>query len=292
MRMTTNTRPTPDTTLDEPLTAAVADAESLLNVVAWPDEPYGVRIVELTAPGVWGLCSGSGHGFARAVGIAAGCAIMVASRRIASAFNGMTSGIVEELLAELRVPATTAARFTARCRASAAVMGTVAIEQTATHELAHALAADIDPALDEARAQSYRKLPSTFRRVDNPDVQAAAHGPAWAAAVAILYRRCQAIRGDVASKWASHAATEFHRYGMNYAAVAEALAAVTDDAAIRPLLSDRAFMTRVEAVMPSMAERAEIIASQHTAPTGVPPVAAADVSGGREAAIHDERDEQ
>ena len=80
---------------------------------------------------------------------------------------------------------------------------------------------------------------------------------------------------------------------MQYAAVTKAVAAVADDTPIRSLLRDRGFMARVEAVVPSCDERVALIARRRdTAPTGVPPVAAADVSGGREAALHNEGDEQ
>jgi hypothetical protein len=271
----------------------VADAESLLNVVAWPDEPDGVRIVELTAPTVWGLCSGSGHGFARAHGFPAGAAVMVAARRIADLHVDAAADTAQQLMADLRVPATAAGRLVARCRDSGCTMATVAIEHTAAHELAHALAADTDTVLDDARANALRDLPAAFSRVEAPEISAAHHGPAWAAAAAIIYGRCQRIRAAVASKWAALSLAEFPRYGMQYAAVAKAVAAVADDTPIRSLLHDRAFMARVEAVVPTCDERVALIARrQDTAPTGVPPVAAADVSGGREAALHNEGDDQ
>ena len=79
---------------------------------------------------------------------------------------------------------------------------------------------------------------------------------------------------------------------MQYAAVAKAVAAVADDTPIRSLLRNRDFMARVEAIVPSCDERvALIVRRRDTAPTGVPPVAAADVSGGREAALHNEGDD-
>jgi hypothetical protein len=293
MRMTTNLPPTPDAALDELIVSAVADAESLLGVVAWPDEADGVRIVELTAPTVWGLCSGSGHLFARAHGFPAGAAVMVATRRIAHLHADAAADTAQQLKADLRVPATAAGRLVDRCRDSGCTMATVAIEHTAAHELAHALAADIDTALDDARANALRDLPATFSRVETPAISAAHHGPAWAAAAAIIYGRCHGIRAAVASKWATLSLAEFPRYGMQYAAVAEAVVAVTDDAPIRSLLRDRDFMARVEAVVPTCDERVALIARrQDTAPTGVPPVAAADVSGGREAALHNEGDDQ
>ena len=288
-----NAPTTSDAALDEHLAAAVADAESLLNVVAWPDEPDGVRIVELTAPTVWGLCSGSGHGFARAHGFPAGAAVMVAGRRIAELHVDAAADTAQQLMAGLRLPATATGRLVARCRDTGCTMAIVAIEHTAAHELAHALAADVDADIDDARANALRDLPATFLRVETPEISAAHHGPAWAAAAAIIYGRCQRIRAAVAGKWAALSLAEFPRYGMQYAAVTKAVAAVADDTPIRSLLRDRGFMARVEAVVPSCDERVALIARRRdTAPTGVPPVAAADVSGGREAALHNEGDEQ
>lgn len=288
----TNLPPAPDAALDALIVSAVADTESLLGVVAWPDEPDGVRIVELTAPTVWGLCSGSGHGFARAHGFPAGAAVMVAAWRIAALHADAAADTARQLMADLRVPATAAGRLVARCRDSGCTMATVAIEHTAAHELAHALAADLDADLDDARANALRDLPATFSRVEAPEISAAHHGPAWAAAAAIIYGRCQRIRAAVAGKWAALSLAEFPRYGMQYAAVAEAVAVVADDTPIRSLLRDRDFMARVEAVVPTCDERVALIARRRdTAPTGVPPVAAADVSGGREAALHNEGDD-
>jgi hypothetical protein len=293
MRMTTNLPPPPDAALDELIARAVPDAESLLGVVAWPDEADGVRIVELTAPTVWGLCSGSGHLFARAHGFPAGAAVMVAARRIAALHVDAAADTAQQLLADLRVPAAAAGWLVARCRDSGCTMATVAIEHTAAHELGHALAADVDADIDDARANALRDLPTSFSRVETPEISAAHHGPAWAAAAAIIYGRCQRIRAAVAGKWAALSLAEFPRYGMQYAAVAEAVAVVADDTPIRSLLRDRDFMARVEAVVPTCDQRVAMIARRRdTAPTGVPPVAAADVSGGREAALHNEGDEQ
>lgn len=292
-RSETNLPPALDADVDELVARATADAESLLGVVAAPDEPDGVRIVGgLAAPTVWGLCSGSGHAFARAHGFPSGLAVMVAGRRIAALHAAAAAETAGQLLVELRVPATAAARLVARCRDSSDTMATVAIEHTAAHELAHALAADTDTALDDARANALRDLPATFSRVDTPEISAAHHGPAWAAAAAIIYSRCQGIRVAVAGKWAALSHDEFVRYGMQYPEVAKAVAHIPYDAPLRSLLRDRDFMVRVEAAVPSREERVALIARrQHTAPPGVPTVAAEDVSGGREAALHDERDE-
>lgn len=261
----TNTPPTLDADVDQLVARATTDAESLLSAVAAPDEPDGIRIVRLTAPAVWGLCRGSGHAVARAYGFDAGIAVMVAGYRIAEGPFIAAAQTVEDLLDELRVRGAQLERLRASARAVAGNLARLSIEATATHELGHALAADVDKPPTDVEVAEIIALPTTFVREDTPEVRARGHGPAWAAATAILYQRCQAIRPAVAGKWRKMAETEFHGYGMTLAAVADAVRYVPADAAIRPLVRNREFMARIEAVVPSLEERIALIVKQRAA---------------------------
>jgi hypothetical protein len=238
--------------------AVVADAEALMTALAAPDEPAGIRLVEMVDPRFMGLAPGSGHRVAQAYGLQ-GSAVMVATtrtvRRWVAAFANP-----EELW-----------RYD-RAREVAIAYSGFEVAQIAAHEVGHILVADIDkPLASEAEAEAIRGKALGSLASIPLDREAAAHGPAWAAAVAILHLRAKRHRSSMAELWHKVVIDEGRAYGFDMAAVLELVARVPEDEPLRPLLRDPIFLARIEHAIPPASERAAAIAQiRNIAPPGVP----------------------
>jgi hypothetical protein len=158
----------------------------------------------------------------------------------------------------------------------------VMIEAVAAHELAHAITADIDGDLQAGEAAILRALPAAVGSVgatDAPERTARDHGPAWAAGIVILSRRCMRYRPGARHRWHGLLDRDLQARGIDAEAVAVAVGDVADEQPLRELLSPQgATVARVAQAIPSEAERAALIAALHnTTPADlghVAPVAA------------------
>jgi len=254
---------------------AVADAESLLNVVAWPDVPDGVRIVHTTANGVYGLCTGSGHALAAAHGLP-GCAVMVAALRIQTRYRAVAMESISDEDRYLARTATGSVLLASRVNAIADRLVASRVAFTAAHELAHALAAAVDQRPDDKEFARLRALPTTHQPDLDPEFTARSHGAPWAALAAILYRRVIELRPGLAKEWHRWAVLEFEGYGMAFAPVAEHVANISDSMPLRHLARDREFIASVESLVPPQSQRADLIALRRSSdqlPQDVPAVA-------------------
>lgn len=242
---------TPATALDRmaavPAGELLRDAEALLRVVVWPDEP-ACRIIDLAVPdGHEGLSHGSGHRLARAHGCSDGIAVLVAFRRMLARWLALFDGY--DLAPAMVIEA---ARRYAR-----------PVEQTACHEAAHALASPIDePLTDDAQVRLLRQLAIAPVAVSQVTPEAEGHGAPWAAGAAILYGRAARLRPAVAETWHEAARREFSRYGLEYDAVVRQVACIGDDEPLRALLCDPIWLARIERVIPPLADRAALIAAR------------------------------
>lgn len=233
----------------------VQEAEGLLSLAGWPDAPFGVRIVECTGEGLDGRSWGSGHRVASAHGLD-GIAVMVACRKIVDRWLEEPAGL-------------TGPEWAAAWSRKVVEVATVSVEQTSLHELAHALSHPLDaPLVDEHQAAEYRSAASAASAGYVAAVEAVHHGAAWAAAAAILYGRASLFRKELKGRWSFIVRREFERYGMSFDAVADAVAGISEDSPLRPLLSDKVFLSSVEAVIPPADERAALIEGKSA--TGVP----------------------
>ena len=270
-----NAPTTSDAALDEYLAAAVADAESLLNVVAWPDEPDGVRIVQTTANGIYGLCTGSGHALAAAHGLP-GCAVMVAALRIQTRYRAVAMEVIADEDRHLARTAAGSVLLASRVNAIADRLVASRVAFTAAHELAHALAAAVDQRPDDKESARLRALPTTHEPDLNPEFTARSHGARWAALAAIIYRRVLELRPALANEWQRWAVSEFESYGMTFAPVAEHVANISDSMPLRHLARDSQFIASVESLVPPQSQRADLIALRRSSdqfPQDVPAVA-------------------
>jgi hypothetical protein len=239
----------------------IADAEALLSVAAWPDLPARMRIIDCDGSRLAGFCDGSGHRFAQAHGCRPGAvAVAVAAEAALRVALGWWPDDLPVALAE------------------AGVM----IEAVAAHELAHALVADIDAELRPGEAGILRSLPvavGTILPADSAERTAADHGPAWAAALVILARRCRRYRRGARHRWSKLLDRDLRAYGIDAQAVADVVADVADEMRLRDLLAPGGdVVARVADAIPSATERAALIAPRlNTTPADpghVAPVAA------------------
>jgi len=205
-----------------------------------------------------GLCRGSGHAVAEAYGMR-GSAVMV---RFTAA--------VRKWVSEFSNPPELW-RY-GRAREVAFSHATWEVEQIAAHEVAHALVADIDkPLASEAEADDVRGIANGSLAPIQLDREAAGHGPAWAAAVAVLHLRAKRHRSSMAELWHKVVIDEGRAYGFDMAAVLELVARVPEDEPLRPLLRDPIFLARIEHAIPPASERAAAIARiRNIAPPDVP----------------------
>ena len=266
--------PTPDAALDALIVSAVANAESLLGVVAWPDEP-DVRIVQTTASGIYGLCTGSGHALAAAHGLP-GCAVMVAALRIQTRYRAVAMEIIADEDRHLARTAAGSVLLASRVNAIADRLVASRVAFTAAHELAHALAAAVDQRPDDKESTRLRALPTTHEPDLDPEFTARSHGARWAALAAIIYRRVIELRPALAKEWHRWAVLEFESYGMTFAPVAERVASISDSMPLRRLARDRQFIASVESLVPTQSHRADLIARRRSSdqlPQDVPAVA-------------------
>ena len=190
------------------------DAEALLAVAAWPDLPAGVALLPLDGRvDAAGASIGSGHDLA----LANGC------RPGAVALRVDVASIVRQ--AVIAAPGSTAVALN--------IAGIVA-EAVAIHEAAHAIVAEPDAEHDIAEAIARVKAAEAASSRRGADV----HCPRWAAAVWILTNR--SIRLRPAHERGGREATmrdDLARYGVDTAAVAEALGDVADEVRLRELLA-------------------------------------------------------
>ena len=213
------------------------DAEALLAVAAAPDLPAGMVVLPLGGrDNASGSSLGSGHDLA----LANGC------RPGAVAVRVDVAGI-------LRIALTEAAD-----RPGIAIdVARHAAEQLTIHETAHALVADLDSehniAEAIARVRAADAMPGRF----GADV----HCPRWAAAVVALAGRAIPLRptGEhECLEWFTR--NDLERYGIDAAAVAEALGDVADEVRLRELLvADGDAARRVAAVCLPEHERQTVI---------------------------------
>jgi hypothetical protein len=190
------------------------DAEALLAVAAWADLPAGLAVLPLTGrPEASGASIGSGHALALA--------------------NGCRPGAVA-----VRVNVAGIMRATLTASADDAALGIIVarpmIEAVTVHELAHALVHDPDDTSTAAEAVALVAACDAAALRTGAD----AHGPRWAAAVVALTRRVIRLRPAherPALEAVMHA--DLQAYGLDAAAVAEALGDVADEARLRALLA-------------------------------------------------------
>jgi hypothetical protein len=226
------------------------DAEALLAVAAWADLPAGVAVLPLTGrPEASGASIGSGHALALA--------------------HGCRPGAVA-----VRVDVVGIMRAALTASADDAALGILAarpmIEAVAVHELAHALVHDPDDTSTAAEAVALVAACDAAALRTGAD----AHGPRWAAAVVVLTRRVIRLRPAherPALKAAMHA--DLQAYGLDAAAVAEALGEIADEEPLRELLAAGGDVAcRVARACPPDAERQASINEhrrQHGAAGGV-----------------------
>lgn len=250
-----------DNLVRKQLPRLIADAEALMRVAAWPDLPAGCRIINCAGGRLAGFCDGSGHRLAQAHGFRPGAVAVAVAAETALRVSFERWG--DELPVAL---------------GEAGVM----IETVAAHELAHALVADIDAELRPGEADILRRVPAavgTITATDSPDRRVRDHGPAWAAALAILGRRCQRHRPWARHRWADLLDRDLQAYGIDAQAVADAVGDVADEVSLRDLLvAEGNIVARVAEAIPSATERAALIAAMHETtpadPGRVAPVAA------------------
>lgn len=260
--------------VDAALPAAREAVDRLLSAVAWADEPSGVRIVPVAPKGTWGLAKGSGHCAAIVEGYGGGVAVYVQAR-----------GLLGRWLARAGDMNRRGSAAAVRWRSEIGNVGTVEMMYVAIHEVAHTLAAARDTipptSADMARCRDVVSQPYSITAA----ADIAWHGPAWAAAYAIMLHRACIVRETDAELLALFAAHDAAGYGIDLAAVLDAVGPVEPDAPIRPLLADAALLARVEATMPPLEARVAMLASKRSTAPGVPAVVIqGDDSGGAQAA--------
>lgn len=260
--------------VDAALPAAREAVDRLLSAVAWADEPSGVRIVPVAPKGTWGLAKGSGHCAAIVEGYGGGVAVYAAT------------GI---LLTRWLARAGDMDRFGpasgAQWQASLVNAGTVELMALGVHEVAHTLVAarDTIPPTSADMERCREVVSQSYSITAAADI--AWHGPAWAAAYAILLHRACMVREADAELLALFAAHDAANYGIDMAAVLDAVGSVEPDAPIRPLLADAALLARVEATMPPLEARVALRSRKLPTAPGVPDaVIVGDDSGGVQAA--------
>ena len=249
----------PAALVDAALPAAREAADRLLSAVAWADEPSGVRIVPASPPGTWGLAKGSGHCSAIAAGYGGGVAVYVAAPTLIGRWTSH-AGEMDEF-----GPAAAA-----RWQASLVNVGTVNVLQLGLHEVAHALVAARDTIPPtSADIERTRELASQSYSI-TAAADIAWHTPAWALAYSLLLHRAVMVREADAELLALFTAHDAAGYGIDLAAVMEAVGPVEPDAPIRPLVADAVLLARVEATMPPLEARVAMLASKRSTAPGVP----------------------
>jgi hypothetical protein len=251
-----------DNIVAKQLPRLIADAEALLSVAAWRDLPAGLRIIQTAGGGLGGFCYGSGHHLAQAHGHRQG-AVAVA----VAADDALRVALVR-WPDELPVAV-----------AEAAVM----IETVAAHELAHALVAQVDGDLVPGEVDVLRSLAqgTATLTADSPERSARSHGPAWAAALVVLSRRCRRYRPGARHRWAALLDRDLRSYGIDADTAAAALGDVADEAALRDLLGPGSSLeARVAEAIPDEAQRARLIAGRGNETTPVDPGRVAPVAAG------------
>jgi len=213
------------------------DAEALLTVAAWPDLPAGMAVLPLDGCDyASGKSIGSGHDLA----LANGC------RPGAVAVRVDVAGIVRQAVAADPNYPTVALDVAA-----------MVAEAVAIHEAAHAIVAEPDAEKDIAGAVARVRAAEAAPSRSGAD----AHCPRWAAAVVAL--TCRAIRLRPAIERVDREATlrdDLSRYGIDAAAVADALGDVADDARLRELLAAGGDVaSRVASACRPQAERQAVI---------------------------------
>lgn len=259
------TLPSPliDNVVAKQLPRLIADAEALLRVAAWPDLPAGLRIIGCAGGRLAGFSCGSGHGLAEAHGFRPGAvAVAVAAE---DALRVSLERWPDELPVAL---------------GEAAVM----VEAVAAHELAHALVAEPDADLRPGAADILRQLPAavgTIVSIDSAERAARDHGPAWAAALVVLHRRCMRYRPGARHRWADLLARDLRTYGIDADAVAVAVGDVADEAVLRDAFAHQgAIAARVADAIPDAATRARLIVEQQHETTPADPGHVALVAAG------------
>lgn len=255
--------PLADNIVAKQLPRLIADAESLLTVAAWPDLPAGLRIINCAGSRLAGFCDGSGHRLAEAHGFRPGAvAVAVAAEDALRVALEWWPDELPDALGE------------------AGVM----VEAVAAHELAHALVAVPDADLRPGEADILRRLPAavgTIASNDSSERTARDHGPAWAAALVVLYRRCMRHRPWSRRRWAERLDRELRGYGIDADAVAAAVGDVADDAVLREILAPQGVIAaRVADAIPDAATRARLIAEQQRETTPADPGHVASVAAG------------
>lgn len=242
----------------------IADAEALLGVAAWRDLPRGLRIVNCAGGRIAGFSFGSGHRFAQAHGFRPGAVAVAVSATVA---------LQDALNVWADEPA--------------AALGEagVVIEAVGAHELAHALVADIDGELQPVDAELLRRLPlavGSLTGTDTAERTARDHGAAWAAAVAILGRRCLHYRPGARRRWRELLDRDLRAYGIEPEAVADAVGDVADEESLRELVAPgTAIVERVADAIPDEAARAALIAQRRNETTPAEPGRVAPVAAGK-----------
>lgn len=241
----------------------IADAEALLGSAAWPDLPCGLRIVNCAAGRIAGFSLGSGHRLAQAHGHRPGAVAVAVAAEVA----------LQEALA-----------VWADEPAAALGEAGVVIELVAVHELAHAVTNDIDGELQPRDAELLRRLPLAAGRLPGTDTAertARDHGAAWAAAVAILGRRCSHYRPGARHRWRELLDRDLRAYGIAPEAVADVVGDVADEGSLRELLAPgAAIVERVADAIPDEAARAALIAHRRNETTPAEPGHVAPVAAG------------
>jgi hypothetical protein len=241
----------------------IADAEALLSVAAWRDLPAGCRLIDIDGSRLAGFSSGSGHRLAEAHGFRAGTvAVGVAAER---ALRVALDVWGDELPAALGEAA-------------------AAVEFVASHELAHALVADIDCTMQPGEGDILRRLPvavGTTTGDSSPERTARGHGARWAAGLVILAQRCEQYRPRSQHRWQELLATDLHAVGIDAQAVADAVGDVADELPLRDLLAAGGnIAATVAEAIPDEAQRAALIAALRNETTPVKPRHVAPVAAG------------
>jgi hypothetical protein len=210
------------------------NAESLVGVVAWPDYPDGLAVVEPPGGFEVGFSIGSGHLLAEAIGhrfrpaaVAVGAAAMLR---------------IELLAAGLDEPEDAVARVW------------VDVEVIALHEAAHAIVAPLDAPGDAKRIAACRAVACDLGEF-RPAEWIASHGPAWALAYATLCRRAFRFRPNTAQAMRTIVAADMAAHGIDADLLFSIAAEIGDEARLRKLVHRADLLGRAAAAVAPDAER-------------------------------------
>jgi hypothetical protein len=252
-----------DNIVRKQLPRIIADAEALLAVAAWRDLPAGLRIIDIVGRRLCGFCVGSGHRFAQAHGCREGVAAVAVATE--EALRHSIKLWADDLSAALGEAA-------------------LIIEYVAAHEAAHAIVANIDADLQPGQADILRKMAATGTATVKKSAEQTVrdHPPSWAAAVAILSRRCSQYRPRARHRWPEVLRSDLEAVGIDAQAVAEAVGDVGDEQPLRALLAAGGnIVCRVAAACSSDADRVAILEGRCSPAAEMSLVAASGMGKGR-----------